>query len=78
MSLNQRIIVLTEEVNQLMGMDSPVGSQEFIKLAVSVMNFADLTDNLQQLEREERKEAEFEWIWKGHNIDVQLVAPLVQ
>jgi hypothetical protein len=28
------------------------------------MNFADLTSNLFHLEQEERKEAEFEWIWK--------------
>jgi hypothetical protein len=28
------------------------------------MNFADLTSKLEQLEKEERKDAEFEWIWK--------------
>ncbi len=37
------------------------------------MNFSDLTDNLNHLEQEERKEAEFEWIWKGHNVDIQQV-----
>ncbi len=71
MSLNQRIIALTEQVNDLMGKDSLIGSQEFIKLAVSVMNFSDLANSLHQLEEEERKEAEFEWIWKGQNQDVQ-------
>lgn len=71
MSLNQRIIALTEEVNELMGKDTPIGSQEFIKLAVNVMNLSDLANNLEQLEQEERKEAEFEWIWKGQNIDIQ-------
>ena len=64
MSFNERIIALTEQVNDLMSKESPIGSQEFIKLALRVMNFADLTSNLEQLEQEERKEAEFEWIWK--------------
>jgi hypothetical protein len=64
MSFNERIIALTEQVNDLMSKESPIGSQEFIKLALRVMNFADLTSNLEQLEQEERKEGEFEWIWK--------------
>jgi hypothetical protein len=64
MSFNERIIALTEQLNDLMSKESPIGSQEFIKLALRVMNFADLTSNLEQLEQEERKEAEFEWIWK--------------
>ncbi len=37
------------------------------------MNFSDLTDHLTHLEQEERKEAEFEWIWNGHNNDIQQV-----
>ena len=64
MSLNERIIALTEEVNYIMSKENPIGSEQFINLALRVMNFADLTSNLQQLEQEERKEAEFEWIWK--------------
>ena len=64
MALNERIIALTEEVNNLMSKENPIGSEAFINLALRVMNFADLTSNLQQLEQEERKEAEFEWIWK--------------
>jgi hypothetical protein len=28
------------------------------------MNFSDLARNLKVLEQEERKEAEFDWIWK--------------
>ena len=64
MALNERIIALTEEVNYIMSKENPIGSEQFINLALRVMNFADLTSNLQQLEQEERKEAEFEWIWK--------------
>ena len=77
MTLNQRIIALTEEVNSLISKDTPIVSTEFIKLAMNVMNLSDLTDNLNHLEQEERKEAEFEWIWKGHNVDVkQVQAPV--
>ena len=64
MALNERIIALTEEVNNLMSKENPIGSEQFINLVLRVMNFADLTSNLQYLEQEERKEAEFEWIWK--------------
>ena len=77
MSFNERIIALTEQVNDLMSKESPIGSQEFIKLALRVMNFADLTSNLEQLEQEERKEAEFEWIWKESLVQ-NLVAQVPQ
>ena len=75
MSLNERIIALTEEVNDLMSKDTPIGSQEFIELAVSVMNYSDLASHLDQLDSEERKEAEFEWIWKEKPI-LNVVAPV--
>jgi hypothetical protein len=65
MSLNERIIALTEEVNDLLTKDSPIGSQDFINLAVRLMNFTDLSSSLENLEQEERKEVEFEWIWKN-------------
>jgi hypothetical protein len=39
MSLNDRIIALTEEVNNLIFNDIPIGSEDFIKLAARVMNF---------------------------------------
>ena len=42
MSLNERIIALTEEVNDLLTKDSPIGSQDFIKLASRLMNLSDL------------------------------------
>ena len=38
------------------------------------MNYSDLASHLDQLESEERKEAEFEWIWKENAI-VNVVAP---
>ena len=75
MSINERIIALTEEVNDLMSKDTPIGSQEFIDLAVNVMNYSELASYLDQLESEERKEAEFEWIWK-ENVILNVVAPV--
>jgi hypothetical protein len=66
MSLNERIIALTEDVNDLLIKESPIGSQDFIKLASLLMNFSDLTLSLERLEQEERKEVEFEWIWKNN------------
>jgi hypothetical protein len=64
MSLNERIIALTEEVNDLLSKDNPIESHDFITLAARLMNFSDLASSLERLEQEERKEAEFEWIWK--------------
>ena len=46
MALNEKIIALTEEVNNLMSKENPIGSEAFINLALRVMNFADLTSNL--------------------------------
>jgi hypothetical protein len=68
MSLNERIITLTEEVNDFMSKERPISSQDFINLAASLMNFTDLASNLERLEQEERKEVEFEWIWKENII----------
>ena len=42
MTLNERIIALNEEVNELLSNESPIGSQDFIKLAESLMNFSHL------------------------------------
>jgi hypothetical protein len=75
MTLNERIIALTEEVNDLLSKDTPISSEEFIELGVSVMNYSDLASYLDQLESEERKEAEFEWIWK-ENLILNVVAPV--
>ena len=50
MQLNERIIALTEEVNDLLSKESPMCSQEFIKLAASLMNFSDLASNLERME----------------------------
>lgn len=64
MSLNERIIGLTEQVNELISKENPIGSQDFIKLALMVMNFSDLSSKLEEIGKEERKEIDFEWIWK--------------
>ena len=64
MVLNERIIALTEQINDFMSKENPIGSEEFIKLALNVMNFADLNSNLEELQKEERKEVEFDWMWK--------------
>ncbi len=37
-----------------------------MKIALESMNFSDLARHLNVLEQEERKEAEFDWIWKEH------------
>jgi hypothetical protein len=66
MSMNERIIALADDVNDLLTKESPIGSQDFIKLAARLMNFSDLTLSLERLEQEERKEVEFEWIWKNN------------
>jgi hypothetical protein len=50
MSLNERIIALTEEVNGLLSKENPIGSEEFIKLAASLINFSDLASNLERME----------------------------
>ncbi len=68
MSLNEKIIALTEEAKNFLSKDLPLGSQDFIKLANRLMNFSDLASSLERLESEERKEVEFEWIWKENII----------
>ena len=45
------------------------------------MNYSDLASHLDQLESEERKETEFEWIWKENaiiNVVAPVAAPIVQ
>ena len=50
MTLNERIITLTEEVNDLLSKDSAFGSKKFIKLAGSLMNLYQLASNFEILE----------------------------
>ena len=50
MTLNDRIISLTEEVNDLLSKESQIGSQDFIKLASTLMKFSNLASNLEKLE----------------------------
>ena len=68
MSLNEKIIALSEKVNDLLSKESPIVSQDFINLATRLMNFSDLASNLERLDQEERKEVEYEWIWKDNII----------
>lgn len=49
-----------------MSKENSIGSKEFIKLASQLMNFTDLSSSLERLEQEERKEVEYEWIWKDN------------
>ena len=45
------------------------------------MNYSDLASHLDQLESEEGKEAEFEWIWKEKvilNVVAPVAAPIAQ
>jgi hypothetical protein len=46
MLLNERIIALTEEVNDFLSKDVPIGSEEFIQLAATIMNYSDLASHL--------------------------------
>ena len=64
LTLNQQIITLTNDVNDVLAKENPLGSSDFIKLAIRVMNFSDIAGSLERLNQEERKEAEFECIWK--------------
>ena len=50
MTLNERIIAITEEVNDLLSKDSQIGSHDFIKLACRLINFSHLASNLENLE----------------------------
>ncbi len=47
MSLNERIIALTEDVNNLLSKENPIESQDFIDLAINVMNYSDLASHLE-------------------------------
>jgi hypothetical protein len=65
----------------LISKENPIDSQEFIELAASVMNYSDLASHLDQLVSEERKESEFDWIWKENpilNVVAPVAAPIVQ
>jgi hypothetical protein len=62
--MKDKIIAISDQVKQLLDKNLTIDSQGFIELAVKVMNFSDLSSNLVSIESEERKESEFQWIWK--------------
>jgi len=57
--INQTI----EIVENFMENEEPLTSEAFISLSTKLMNLCDLTSNLENISKEERKEAEFEWIY---------------
>ena len=57
--INQTI----EIVENFMENKEPLTSEAFISLSTKLMNLCDLTSNLENMSKEERKEAEFEWIY---------------
>lgn len=50
MSLNERIIALTEEVNDILSKEAIINSHDFIKTASLLLNFSDLASNLEKIE----------------------------
>ena len=58
------MIGLTDDVSDVLAKENPLGSSDFIKLAIKLMNFSEIAGSLERLNQEERKEAEFEWICK--------------
>ena len=68
MSLNERIMTLTQQVNDFLSKDTKIDSQKFIELSAKMINYSDLASHLDILESEERKESEYDWIWKENTI----------
>ena len=66
MTLNEKIIGITQQANDFLSKDNPIGSQDFINLAGRLMNLSDLASDLEKLEQEERKDIEYQWIWKDN------------
>lgn len=56
----------------MLAKDAPTDSDNFIKLTSALMNFSELPSTLERLELEEKKEVDFEWIWKE---PVNLITP---
>lgn len=50
MSLNERIISLTEEVNYILSKESEISSHDFMKIAARLLNFSDLASNFEKIE----------------------------
>lgn len=50
MSLNEKIIEITQQADDFLSNDDPIGSQDFIKLADKLMNFSNLSSSLEKLE----------------------------
>ncbi len=48
----------------LLSKEIDITSQGFINLAIKVMSFSDLASKFPLFKSEERKETEFDWIWK--------------
>ena len=43
--------------------EEPLTSEGFISLSTKLMNLCDITSYLENISKEERKEADFEWIY---------------
>ena len=59
MTLNEKIIGITQQANDFLSKDNPIGSQDFINLAGRLMNLSELASDLEKLEQEERKDIEY-------------------
>jgi hypothetical protein len=62
-AFRDKINIIIQQVENYLDNEDPITSESFIWLANDIMNVRDIARNFKNISNEERKEAEYEWIY---------------
>jgi hypothetical protein len=62
-AIRDKINITIEQVENFIENEDPITSEAFIYLANELMSVRDIARNFENISREERKEAEYEWVY---------------
>ncbi len=62
-AIRDKINITIEQVENFIENEDPITSEAFIYLANELMSVRDIARNFENISKEERKEAEYEWVY---------------
>ena len=62
-AIRDKINIIIQQVENYLDNEDPITSEAFIQLANDLMNVRDISGDFENISNEERKKAEYEWVY---------------
>ena len=62
-AIRDKINIIIQQVENYLDNEDPITSEAFIQLANDLMNVRDIGGDFENISNEERKKAEYEWVY---------------